>query len=334
VVQLSPQTPGNCRVCQKPLPPLALACPNCHAIVHSDKLEAIAEEAKILEKQGDLGAALAAWRSAGPLLPADCEQAAWLQKHISELENELAHKEEPPQSKWKQALGPLGVLGVVLFKFKSLIALIFNAKFLFSLAAFVAVYWQLYGWRFGVGFAASILVHEMGHYVEIRRRGLQADMPVFLPGMGAYVRWRGMGVSASGRAAISLAGPFAGLLGAVVCALMWQRTGHPFWASLAHVGAWLNALNLVPVWILDGGHAFVALSRPMRFGVLVASLVLWLGLHEGIFFLVALGTLWRLFFAKDVPEEEDYRMGAFFIALMLGLAFLSHATQGQARSVF
>jgi hypothetical protein len=56
------------------------------------------------------------------------------------------------------------------------------------------------GWAFGLGFAALILVHEMGHYIDITRRGLPADMPVFLPGLGAYVRWRALGVPDETRA--------------------------------------------------------------------------------------------------------------------------------------
>jgi len=73
----------------------------------------------------------------------------------------------------------------------------------------VAFYWAVYGVKFGVGFAILILVHEMGHFVDIKRRGLPADMPVFLPGFGAYVRWTALGVSARTRAFVSLAGPLA-----------------------------------------------------------------------------------------------------------------------------
>ena len=59
--------------------------------------------------------------------------------------------------------------------------------------------------KFGIGFAALILIHEMGHFIDIKRRGLPAEMPVFLPGLGAYVRWQAMGVPLETRAAISLA---------------------------------------------------------------------------------------------------------------------------------
>jgi len=93
----------------------------------------------------------------------------------------------------------------------------------------------------------------MGHFVEIKRRGLPADMPVFLPGFGAYVRWSALGVSAQTRAFVSLAGPMAGCIGAAVCALLWLETGDAFWIGLASLSALLNVLNLIPIWVLDGG---------------------------------------------------------------------------------
>src|SRR5439155_7557954 len=86
-----------------------------------------------------------------------------------------------------------------------------------------------------------------------KRRGLPAEMPVFLPGLGAYVRWGALGVPLETRAAVSLAGPLAGWFAAAVCALLWFHTHDRIWAALAQVGAWLNILNLIPVPILDGG---------------------------------------------------------------------------------
>jgi len=173
-----------------------------------------------------------------------------------------------------------------------------------------------------------ILVHEMGHFIDIKRRGLPAEMPVFLPGFGAYVRWRALGVSLETRAAVSLAGPLAGWLGAVACALLWWKTGDAIWAALAHASAWLNVLNLIPVWVLDGGQAALALSRTERIVLLVSSLALWLGLGQGTFLLVALGAAWRLF-TKDLPSRPSHAITAYFLAVLslLGLLMWMVPTQ-------
>src|SRR5712672_1633269 len=129
----------------------------------------------------------------------------------------------------------------------------------------------------------------MGHFVEIKRRGLPADMPVFLPGFGAYVRWSALGVSAQTRAFVSLAGPMAGCIGAAVCALLWLETGDAFWIGLASLSALLNVLNLIPVWVLDGGQAIAALNKTERIVLSAAAVLLAALLGQPAFLLVAAG---------------------------------------------
>src|SRR5277367_6872249 len=167
----------------------------------------------------------------------------------------------------------------------------------------------------------------MGHYIDIKRRGLPAEMPVFLPGLGAYVCWHALGVSNETRAAVSLAGPLAGWLSAAACALLWVKTGNALWAALARAGAWLNVLNLIPVWMLDGGQAVTALGKASRLLLLTASLALWLFLGENVFFLVAAGAAWRLF-TKDVPEQSSAKITAYYLAVLAGLALVMRLMPG------
>src|ERR1700722_14256379 len=209
---------------------------------------------------------------------------------------------ETTKSAWVKRLGPLAPIAIVLAKSKGLLLALFKLKFLFSFFAFLAIYWALYGFKFGVGFAVLILVHELGHYVDIRRRGLPADVPVFLPGLGAYVRWQALGVTRQTRAAVSLAGPLAGLIGSAVCAGIWYHTGSGVWAALARTSGMLNILNLTPVWIFDGGQAANALDKAQRFVLLAACLALWAVSREGVLALVAAGVIYRLF-TKDVPPQ-------------------------------
>src|SRR5260370_36114 len=177
-------------------------------------------------------------------------------------------------------IGGLAAIGMVLAKSKGLLLAIFKLKFLLSFFSFIWIYVLLFGWRFGAGFAVCILIHEMGHFVDIKRRGLPAELPVFLPGLGAYVRWQALGVPLETRAAVSLAGPLAGFFAALACAVLWWQTGNPLWAALARAGAVLHLLNLIPVWVLDGGQAALALSKTERIVLLTACLALWLGLGE------------------------------------------------------
>ena len=182
--------------------------------------------------------------------------------------------------------------------------------------------------KFGIGFAVLILIHEMGHFIDIKRRGLPADMPVFLPGLGAYVRWQALGVPLETRAAISLAGPLAGFFAALACAVIWWQTGNPFWAALARVGAVLNLLNLIPVWVLDGGQAALALSKTERIVLLAACLVLGLVLGQNMFFLVALGAGYQVFFAGDLPAHPSRATTIYFVAVLTALGVIIRLMPG------
>ena len=230
-----------------------------------------------------------------------------------------------PQHPWAKRLGPLAPLAVLAAKFKTLLFALFKLKFLFSFAAFIGVYWVLFGAWFGVGFALMILLHEMGHFVEVKRRGLPAEMPVFLPGLGAYVKWQGLGVSSEVRALISLAGPAAGLLAAGLAAVVYLRTGNPLWAALAHTGAWLNLLNLIPVWMLDGASAVRPLDTVGRIGLLAISALLFWWSGELVLLMLAAGFAWQLF-RKQIPAQGALGVQVYFAAVLASLAWLLHAT--------
>ena len=327
----TPELIRSCRRCSSDLPGGALVCPNCQALVHSEQLDQLASEAKALEAQKDFRQARERWLTALPLLPHDSRQASWIISHARSLDTMAAQTQPPPPSenKWAQKLGPVGPLAVILAKGKFLLTTIFKLKFLLSFVAFFGFYWAAFGMKFGVGFAALILIHEMGHYIDIRRRGLPAEMPVFLPGFGAYVRWQALGVPIETQAAVSLAGPLAGLLAAISCASIWYQTHDHLWAALAYSGAWLNLLNLIPVWMLDGGHAALALSKMQRLILLMACLGFWLLFDEKFFLLVALGAGYQAFFAGDLPPRPSGATLIYYIAVLAGLGAGMHIVPSQ-----
>jgi len=327
----TPELIRNCRRCSHELAPGALACNQCHALVHSEQLDRLAAEAQALEASGDPRQARERWLMGLPLLPPDSRQAHWIVNHARSLDS-LAQRIQPPppsENKWAQRLGPVGPVAILLAKGKFLLSAVFKLKFLLSFFAFFGFYWAMFGAKFGLGFAVLILIHEMGHFIDVKRRGLPADMPVFLPGLGAYVRWQALGVSLETRAAISLAGPFAGFIAAVACAVLWWQTGNPLWASLARAGAVLNVLNLTPVWVLDGGQASHALSRTERIILLSVCLALWLLLGEGVFFLVAAGAGYAAFFAGDLPPHPSRATTVYFIAILIALGLILRLLPGQ-----
>ena len=322
---VSPQVETNCRDCRADLPAGSLACPSCATLVYGRHVEQISKAARNLEESKlpiQLAEARELWLSALPWLPRGSQQAEWIRQRVLALDTRINATEPPPaQSKWTKRLGPLAPIAVLLAKFKTAFLLIFKLKFLLSFAAFFGVYWAIYGLPFGAGFALSILIHELGHFAAVKRRGFQADLPVFLPGFGAFVRWQGMDISLDIRAEIALAGPLAGLLAAATCMGLYLATQRPVFAALAHAGAWLNLLNLTPVWILDGSKAADALSRLQRGLLLITCIVFFVMTHQGALLIVAAGMTYRLF-TKDQPAEPSTRTMVFFTTLLFALAGL------------
>jgi len=322
------EPPRHCHNCGADLPLGALACEKCHALVHSEELARLTHRANSLEQEDNLQQAREEWRKALPLLPSNATQAEWVRSHIAKLDLLLrTAPSTPPRNNWVKKLGPLAPIAILLSKSKFLLLAIFKLKFLLTLFAFMGLYWSLYGAWFGIGIVVLILVHEMGHYLEIRRRGLPAEMPVFLPGLGAYVQWNALGVTRVTRSIVSLAGPFAGFIGAAVCVYFWFRTGNGIWAALARTSAGLNILNLIPIWILDGGQATLSLSKVERWLLLGLCLLLWLGLGENLFFLVGAGVVYRLF-TKDLPPFAAPKITALYASVLVGLAVVLHLVPG------
>ena len=264
-------------------------------------------------------------------IPAGTTQAQGIQGRVAAIDSRTRADEER-KAVWTKRLGPLAPVVFFLIKAKTFLFAIFKFKFLLSFFAFFGLYWAVFGWKFGLGFTLSIMIHELGHYVAARRRGLKVDLPVFLPGLGAYVRWYSMGVSLDTLSAIALAGPAFGLVAAAVCAgIFFANGGQPgpqeadtvssVWAALAYTGAWLNLINLVPVLGLDGAQATHALNRVQRGLILAATIVCYAVLHEGVFLFIAAGMAWRLF-TGEAPEKPSTPTMVRFMLLLLLLGTL------------
>jgi Zn-dependent protease len=298
-------------------------CAQCQALAHAPKLEELAADARRHEDSRELVAAQAQWQAALELLPADSSQAAWVRNRLAELQRQGSPARKSDSPAWVRKLGPLAPLVLLLLKGKVFLSLL-KLPFLLSFATFAGLYWGLYGARFGIGFAVLILVHELGHFIELKRRRLAADLPMFIPGLGAYVRWTAAGVTAETRAWVSLAGPLAGACGAALCALLWLRTQDRLWVALASFSAFINLMNLIPVWRLDGGQAISAINRVGCICIAVASLLFAAYDSQPLLLLVAGGAAYRAF-GKEQPARpaRSYGLTVYFIALLAVLTYLS-----------
>jgi Zn-dependent protease len=173
------------------------------------------------------------------------------------------------QSRLRRTLGPI-IAAIVAFaaKFKSIILLLPKLKVLTTAGTMlvsIAAYAWLWGFPFAAGFVALLFVHEMGHVIQLRREGIKASAPMFIPFLGAVIGARSLGDNALAEARVGLAGPILGSVGAAACILIWHATGNDIWRALAFTGFFLNLFNLLPVVPLDGGRAMAAMAPAMWF---------------------------------------------------------------------
>jgi Zn-dependent protease len=138
----------------------------------------------------------------------------------------------------------------------------------------IAAYTLLFGLPFAIGLVALLLVHEMGHVIALRREGIKASAPMFIPFFGAVVMASRLGDDAAAEARVGLAGPLLGSVGAAACLVIHQATGSLFWQQLAYVGFFINLFNLIPVTPFDGGRAMAALAPALWFVGLAVMIAL------------------------------------------------------------
>lgn len=124
----------------------------------------------------------------------------------------------------------------------------------------MAVYAWMFGWPYAVGFVLLILVHEMGHYVAARRRGLQVGAPTFIPFVGAWVAMKQLPHDVETEAYVGFAGPLAGTAAALACYFLARATDSRLLLALAYSGCMINLINLIPISPLDGGRITAIIS--------------------------------------------------------------------------
>jgi Zn-dependent protease len=202
----------------------------------------------------------------------------------------------PARTGLKRLLWPLVVALGLLVKYGK-IALLFAGKLKIlttsgSMLVSIAAYSLIWGWKFAVGFVLLLLVHEMGHVIQLRREGVEASAPLFIPFLGAVVGARSLGEDAAAEARVGLAGPVIGTAGAAAVFAVAESADSEFLRALAFTGFFLNLFNLVPVTPLDGGRAMAAMTPWMWFVGLFLMVAFAFLLPNPIIILIALVGAW------------------------------------------
>jgi Zn-dependent protease len=244
----------------------------------------------------------------------------------------------------KRTLGPVAAaILAFIAKFKAVLVLLPKLKLLTtagSMLVSIAAYAVIWGFPFAFGFVVLLLVHEMGHVIALRREGIKASAPMFIPFLGAVISSKSLGENALAEARVGLAGPVLGSIGAAVCLLIWHATSNPFWEALAYIGFLLNLFNLLPVVPLDGGRAMAAMAPWMWFAGFAGLIVLAFVVPSPIILLIIVfGGLetfrrWKLRNSGTADQLAYYRVkpldralvAAVYLSLIALLLVGMHAT--------
>jgi Zn-dependent protease len=324
---------GTCANCGTELPPHAVACPACGALVYSDMLKAIAAGADAALASGDLAGARAQWENALQFLPPDSKQYDTIKRRMADLTTRIdganpspagGRASNPDHPAWRRALGAVVTAFLLLLgKLKFLILGLTKASTFLSMFAFFGVYWSIFGWPLALGLVVTIYIHEMGHVAALRRLGLAAGAPLFIPGVGALVMLKEHPADAHVDADIGLAGPVWGLGAGLAAMAVYYATRIPIWEAVAHLTGFINLFNLIPVWQLDGSRGFHALSRQQRWAAIAAIAIAYLLTNQRMLLIIGLVAVWRA--VEKVQGPGDNKAFATYVGLIGALSWLSHA---------
>ncbi|WP_019141710.1 site-2 protease family protein [Noviherbaspirillum massiliense] len=217
-------------------------------------------------------------------------------------------------------------------KFAKLSKLLFSGG---SMILSVFAYSLVFGWRYAAGFVGLLMIHEAGHYLAARQRGLDVGLPTFIPFVGAWVELKQQPMDVETEAYVGIAGPVAGTAGALACFFLAKNYGSTLLLALAYAGFMLNLFNLIPLSPLDGGRITAILSP--RIWLLGMPILIALFVYRPSPMLILIGVLaapqvWAVWRNRHEGNGADYyraplstrvEYGLYYLVLVAFLALLS-----------
>jgi Zn-dependent protease len=256
---------------------------------------------------------------------------------IGAEQREAAKHDTVGGSNKRRGLAGLGGIGAaltaLLLKFPLLGYVLKFGWLGFSALFSVAVYSLIFGWQFAVGLVLLLFVHEMGHAVVMKLKGIPIGGMIFIPLLGAAVIMKQMPRNAKDEAEVGIAGPIAGGIAAMVCLALARSYPGTIWAPLAYFGFFINLFNLIPIVPFDGGRVLGAIDRRIWIvgflGLVAFQIWSWLNGNHSLFLLLfvvlAATQLWSRRSRPNSPEAEAYYHVPLGERIVLGLVYFGLA---------
>ena len=211
-----------------------------------------------------------------------------------------------------------------------------------SMLLAVGVYALVFGWRYAVGLVAMLFIHEMGHYVAARQRGLAVSLPMFIPFAFAWVKLEDVPHDAETEAYVGMGGPLLGTVGALACYFFARNYDVSWLLAVSYTGFFLNLINLIPIPPLDGGRITAVLSpRIWLLGVPIIGALLWFRFSPIMLVIAILAVphvMTALRYDRNSPQAQSYyavsprvrwEYGFFYVVLVGFLAMMTNDVSQQ-----
>jgi Zn-dependent protease len=147
-------------------------------------------------------------------------------------------------------------------------------------------------WALVIVLTGVVVFHELGHFVAMKIYKYRDLGMFFIPLLGAYVSGKKQEVSQKQSAIILLAGPVPGIFLGIILHLLSLQFEIGFLENVAWILIFLNVLNLLPVYPLDGGQLLHRLFLDNYnilgkiFVILSVALMSWVAISSGYLFLL------------------------------------------------
>ncbi|WP_452437028.1 site-2 protease family protein [Peribacillus butanolivorans] len=215
------------------------------------------------------------------------------------------------ESKSNKGWLSLGAIGLFfLGKMKWLFALLKIAKVgsLISIFVSLGAYALVYGWKFAVALVYLIYIHEMGHLLAAKRKGIKTSNAIFIPFVGALIALKEEPKNANQEAYLAFGGPLLGTLAFLPAIPLFMMTENPFWLLVITLGSMINLFNLMPVHPLDGGRIVGVIST--KIWVLgIIGMVVYMFFHPNplliLFLLLGITKWWKEFRSEITRNQRD-----------------------------
>ncbi len=316
----------DCGGCGRSVPWMLTVCPSCHGLIHRVQLESLSAQASRAEEAGEWSEAARLWRDVVPLLPQGTKQYDAVVARVNAATAQIGRAPEPKRTGWGRLIAPFAAVGAAAWKLKFLVSGLLKLGTLLSMLASIGVFWTAFGWPLAVALVVTTYIHELGHVYALKRLGFPIAGMMFVPGLGAYVRFQQQPATTAEEARISLAGPIWGGAAGVVAFAIGAAMSSKFPLAVTQLTIVINLLNLTPVPPLDGGRAFHAVSRLQRWLLVGIAAAAWAFTGQRWFVAVILPGVWRAL-QRDMPREHNWKAFAQFGGLLVAFgAILYFAT--------